>query len=68
MVNENAATGKGNLSLAEDDCKVLYIMFMVSLSNHGWVERASFDKLRMSGHQMSRHQMSRLQMGGRQMS
>ena len=35
----------------QDDCKVLCIPLMVSLSNHRWLERASFDKLRMSKHQ-----------------
>ena len=38
-------------SSAQDDCKVLCIPLMVSLSNHRWLERASFDKLRMSKHQ-----------------
>ena len=32
-----------------DDCKVLFHPLMVSLSNHQPPERASFDKLRMSG-------------------
>ena len=35
----------------QDDCKVFCIPLMVSLSNHRWLERASFDKLRMSRHQ-----------------
>ena len=35
----------------QDDCKVLCIPLMVSLSNHRWLEQASFDKLRMSKHQ-----------------
>ena len=35
----------------QDDCKVFSNPFMASLSNHQWIERASFDKLRMSRHQ-----------------
>ena len=33
----------------QDDCKVLFHPLMVSLSNHWWPGKASFDKLRMSG-------------------
>ena len=32
----------------QDDCKVFFYPLMVSLSNHRRIERASFDKLRMS--------------------
>ena len=32
----------------QDDCKVFFYPLMVSLSNHGWLVWASFDKLRMS--------------------
>ena len=43
-LNRNATPG-----LTQDDCKVLFHPLMVSLSNHQPPERASFDKLRMSG-------------------
>ena len=36
---------------SQDDCKVFSNPFMASLSNHRWLERASFDKLRMSRRQ-----------------
>ena len=44
-------TVKDRPSSPQDDCKVFYNPVMVSLSNHRWLECASFDKLRMSRHQ-----------------
>ena len=46
---ERKLDGKQEAHLvAQDDCKVFFYPLMVSLSNHRRIERASFDKLRMS--------------------